>query len=386
MEANRSAKKRALLIRNAFSYDFGGGERFPIYLAQELEKNGWEAIIITAHHKILRLASQKNITTVKGWWWSRQDWSGAKILLTPAYLAWQLVLFCWYVQLFIRLKPDVIHPQSKDDFIAATLAGRLLGKRVIWTDHADLKYVYQNVTVPYKNLTGKLVKLCSRFAYAITLVSQSELSLIRNALHTKTLHSRYLVVYNGITEFTPPKIKRDPKDREVLVFCATSRLVAAKGIGELIDAFKQANSKGDMRLWLLGEGPDELKFKSLAANNPHISFLGFPDNSYSILQNADIFVHPSHHEGFSLSLIEAAMLSKPIIACNVGGNPEIITDGTNGILVPPKNTDALLRAMQKLASNPKLRTQFAQAARQTFERHFRFDTIVKKEFITLYEK
>lgn len=380
-----TAPKRAVLIRNANAFDFGGAERFVVALAQELIANGWDAQVVTAHKTIHAFATEQRVPVIWGRWWSRQDWSGSKILLAPLYFVWQIRLTFWYVRLFRRLKPSLVHAQGKDDFIAATIAGRLVGARVIWTDHADLKYIYQNVRTPIKNPVGKLVYACSRLAHAITLVSKSERQLVSKALG-KPLSKKYQVIYNGITDLKPNAKKRTEPDQKAMVFCATSRLVTAKGIGELIQAFNTLpQERGAYRLWLVGDGPEQKRFKARAGNNPNIVFVGHTNNPLDYVAACDIFVHPSYHEGFSLSIVEAAMLSKPIIACNVGGNPEIIHDGVNGLLVPAKDAKALAAAMQSLATNPAFRTKLAAAARTTYEQNFRFDTIVKQHFLPLYE-
>lgn len=378
--------QRALLIRNAAAYDFGGAERFVVSLAEQLERNGWDATVLTAHAKIRKLAHEQGVKVRRGWWWSAQNWSGARILLTPAYFAWQIVLTVWYLQLLLRLRPDVVHAQSKDDFLAATFAARLLGKRVVWTDHADLKYVYRNVTIPFKNPIGKLVRFASRFAAAITLVSDSERRLVQSALG-RPLPARYRTVYNGIVDHKQAPHKRKPEDARAIVFCATSRMVAAKGISELIQAFSAISGKSSAyRLWLVGSGPEAERFKKEAAGNPDITFFGHTNKPLEYLAASDIFIHPSHHEGFSLSIIEAAMLGKPVIACDVGGNPEIITNGANGLLVPAMDADALAKAMEQLANSAPLRQKYGIAARRTYEQHFRFDTIVRAQLIPLYEQ
>lgn len=376
--------KKAILIRNAASYDFGGAERFVVSLSKELQSNGWETTVVSKHTKIRSHAVEEGQHTVKGPWLSHQDFSGAKMLLTPLYLLWQLYLICWYLVLFAKLKPDVVHPQSRDDFIGATLAGVLLGKKIIWTDHADLKYIYQNVTVWHKNPVGKLVRWCSTFASSITLVSKSEGQLISAQLAERKLPANYQVIYNGITDRQIPAYQRPTRDKNAVVFCITSRLVTAKGIGELIAAFKQIETD-NLRLWILGEGPEEATFKAQAAGDENITFFGFPPNSLSMLQSADIFVHPSYHEGFSISILEATMLGKPIITCRTGGNPEIVHDKQNGLLVPVKNTELLAAAMKQLADDAALRASLGKAARQTFEQSFQFNKIVKDEFIPLYE-
>ena len=383
---NTITRPKALLIRNAASYDFGGAERFAVSLAEQLEENGWDATVVTAHTQIRKFAAERGVRVHRGWWWGMQNWSGARIVLAPTYFAWQIALTIWYLQLLARLRPDVVHAQSKDDFIAATLAARLLGMRVIWTDHADLKYVFQNVTVPFKNPVGKLVRFASRFADTITLVSKNEKRLVASALGRK-LPAKYCVIYNGILDTPHAPKKRGAADKQAVIFCATSRLVTDKGIGELIQAFNTlSKSSNFFRLWLVGGGPEEARFKKAGGNNPYIKFVGHTNTPLEYLAASDIFVHPSYHEGFSLSIIEAAMLAKPVIACNVGGNPEIIEDKVNGLLVPEKDAGALASAMEQLANNAALRETYGNTARHTYEQQFRFDKIVKSQFIPLYEQ
>lgn len=173
---------RVLIVRNAFSYDFGGAEKLAVFLAREIIDNGHEATVVTAHEKIADFARGLGIPAIRGWWWSKQNWSGRNILLTPLYVLWLVVLFIRYSLMVMSQKPDVLHLMSKDDFIAGTLAGRFLKKRVIWTDCADLKFLYQNIRSPLKNPVGKLVYAMSRQADTVTLVSQSEKHLIEQVL------------------------------------------------------------------------------------------------------------------------------------------------------------------------------------------------------------
>ena len=79
------------------------------------------------------------------------------------------------------------------------------------------------------------------------------------------------------------------------------------------------------------------------------------------------------------------MLQLPIIATDVGGNPEIIHHNKTGLLVPSKNSVALHDAMEQLYSNSRLRVHLATAARRQYLASFVFHTIVKTQFIPLYE-
>lgn len=377
--------KRVLLIRNAYTWDFGGGERFPVLLAKELQKHGYKPLVVSRSSRLLGLASSTKLDKKLGWWWSYQNFSGMRVIFFPVYVLWQLLLFFWYMQLIIRVNPQIVHPQSRDDFIASTLAGRLLGKRVIWTDHADLKYVWQNYSIWYKNPVGSLVYQASKLAHHITLVSFSEKELIEAQLH-RQLPSKFEVIHNGVNTTKPVPVKRSLADKDSIIFVATSRLVAAKGIRELVEAFRELDETANVRLWLIGDGQGAGEFKLVAKGNPHTSFYGHQDKPLNYIAAADVFVHPSYHEGFSLSLVEAAMLGKPVIACDVGGNPEIIKDTVNGLLVPARDSKALENAMSKLANDIKLREKYGIAARKTYEKDFEFEKIVTERFIPLYEK
>ncbi|MBA3758507.1 glycosyltransferase [Candidatus Saccharibacteria bacterium] len=374
---------KALIIRNAYPFDFGGGERFPVDLASELAANNVSAIIVSRSKKLLDYARAQDIAHKRGWWLSRQNWGGWHTVLLPIYFAWQLVLVFWYLSLVIRNHIDVVHAQSRDDFIAATIAGRLLGRRVIWSDHADLKYIYANHRVWYKNPIGKIVYWLSRQTYAVALVSKNELKHIEESLG-RTVPDNYRVAYMGVPSTKVTPTRRALEDKHAIIFGATSRLVTAKGIGELIEAFTQLG-RPESRLWLFGEGLEAKRFETMASSNKRIVFWGFPPDTLSNLAACDVFVHPSYHEGFSISLIEAAKLGLPIIACDVGGNPELVTNEKNGLLVPAHDAQALAVAMEKLADNPDLRKAYGEASRKVYEANFIFENAVRERFLPLYE-
>jgi glycosyltransferase involved in cell wall biosynthesis len=246
-----------------------------------------------------------------------------------------------------------------------------------------LKYVFANHRTWYKNPVGKLVYLASTLTDHIIVVSKSEWTLIESALGKK-LSDRYVLVYNGIPSNQVVKpVMRPAKLRGKVIFCSTSRLVDAKGVRELITAFTRlAAELPNVHLWIAGDGPQAEEFKKLSTSST-IEFLGYLKNPLPCLAASDVFVHPSYHEAFSLSLVEATKLGLPIVACAVGGNPEIV-DETNGILVAAKNSDALYAAMLKLAEDSDLRKMYGDASRKRFEQDFAFETIVENEVIPLY--
>lgn len=371
--------KRVALIRNSYSFDIGGAEIFPVNLGKILVANDYEPFVLSANKRTLKMSSAANLNIARSPWWSFQNFSGLKMSLFPVYLLWIIILTLWYFIYFLHKHIDIVHPQSRDDFIASTFAARLLHRQIIWTDHADLKYVYMNHKKWYKNPVGKLVYMASKLADKVIIESHSEKSLIESSLSMK-LPDNYAVIHLGAIDNYKPTNRKDG----ALVLVSTSRMVKAKGIGELIEAFKLIDS-ADVILKLCGDGPDIDHFKSLANGIKNIEFLGHVDDVTDVLRNSDVLMHPSYHEGFGLSLVEAEMCGLPIIASNVGSIPEIVKDGTNGILVNPKSVEGLAAAMSLLVKDAELRTVMGKAGRKIFLKNFQFDIIVKEKFLPLYE-
>jgi len=108
----------------------------------------------------------------------------------------------------------------------------------------------------------------------------------------------------------------------------------------------------------------------------HVKFLPFTDDVPRLMAALDIFVLPSFSETFGLVVIEAMAMEKPVIATNAGGLPEIITDGKTGLLIAPRNVEAVANAIEKILDDEKLRTSLAHAARQEALRRFSMDSCV----------
>ena len=377
--------KKIAIIRNSQSDNLNGNDLFPIFLAEKLIKHNYTPIIISKSSKILSFARDKNIKTSSGRWLERQNWNGSRVLLLPIYVIWQIILTIWYFGLFTKNKIDIVNIQSRDDFIAATIAGRMLGKRVIWTDPQELKYIWDNVDRWFKNPVGKMVRWAARFAHKITVFSESERSLINeNIAAGGQVWQKIKVIYNGVDDLAD-KYKKVDHDKNFR-FCVASHLTIEKGIGEVINAFnKLSGDHKNIKLMIIGSGPDEVKFREEAEGNSNIEFLGYKEDLLPYIAKADLFIRPTYREGFSMALIEASMLSCPIIATAVGGNIEVIKNNETGILIHPKDALTLYDSMEKLFKDTNLRQKIANNARKQYEQKFQFDKIVTDEFIPLFE-
>ena len=168
-------KGRILLIRNTAPENYGGGESYQIILAKQLEKNDYQPIIVTSSNRLIEEANKANIKTIRAPYLKKQNWSGLSNLLLPIYLLQQKKLYSWYKKLIKEYRPTAIDIQSKDEWIAATKAGRKLKVQVLWTDHIDFRtWVLQNVEKRFKNYIGKQIIKLSKIPKAIIMISDYE--------------------------------------------------------------------------------------------------------------------------------------------------------------------------------------------------------------------
>lgn len=387
MATTKPARDTVLLVRNAAKSDFGGAETYPVSVASILSANGIRPIIASRSKKVLDHAKRNSVSTQRGWWWSRQNWSGRRILLVPFYIAWQFMLTLWYMQLIVKTNARALHIQSKDDFIAGTLAGRILGRRVIWTDHMDLRYVFENISQPFRNPVGKLVFWAARYADNIILISDNEHRLVTSHFkHKDDLSDKIVLIKNGVID-QYSKYPHSPSS--TFSFCLASRMVVNKGVGEAIRAYilfkKNWNQAQATTLDIYGDGADVKQFKSLASGHDDIVFHGHTTNAIAKIAASDVFILPSYQEGLSITLLEATMLGKAIIATDIDSNPEVIHDRSTGLLVKVRDVESLSEAMHELVSKPELLHRLEKGARSNFKQEFNLETVVINKIIPLYK-
>jgi glycosyltransferase involved in cell wall biosynthesis/peptidoglycan/xylan/chitin deacetylase (PgdA/CDA1 family) len=233
--------------------------------------------------------------------------------------------------------------------------------------HGQLKTIMQFITPKLKNIT------CPSQSIADQMVS--EFSTIKR--HTHVIKNgvnldRYLVS----TEEQKKELKQALGINEkTKVMISIGWLKPIKGHKYLLDAFSQFTSMctEDWTLILLGEGELELALKQQAESlgiAGKVIFVGVQKNVSEWLGASDLAVSATLSEGLSNALIEAAAVGLPIVATNVGGNPEVVEHGETGLLVAAKDSQALASAILAITSNSALNTLMGTQARKKAEVDF----------------
>jgi glycosyltransferase involved in cell wall biosynthesis len=199
----------------------------------------------------------------------------------------------------------------------------------------------------------------------------------------------YAVVPNGVdlTLFHPAEATR-ARQTGRLRCLAVARLVERKGLGELIRAFAQLE-RGRFELEIVGDGPDDRLLRDLAAGlgvAHEVRFVGSVDRAGVALRyrEADLFTLPSSAEAFGNVFAEALASGLPIVGSTVGGIPELVEHGTNGLLVPPGDPHTLAQAISYLADDPQLRAEMSSRNRAKAEATLQWAQVTKR-YLSIYE-
>jgi len=195
--------------------------------------------------------------------------------------------------------------------------------------------------------------------------------------------------------FAQPTISRAEARRqlevpsEAVVFGTIGRLAPTKGLSYLLDAFCTVRKRVPLaHLVLLGDGPSRAELEQIAARNDcpeAIHFLGYRPNIDQLLQGIDVFVLASVAEGMPRVVLEAMAAGVPCVSTNVGGIPEMLDQGAVGMLVPPRDSEALAYAMLAWVDLPDSERQARiERASEYARRHYSHDVLTNR-LAQLYE-
>ena len=166
------------------------------------------------------------------------------------------------------------------------------------------------------------------------------------------------------------------KRPEVFTFVFVGRVVRDKGINELVQAFVRLNAQEPAtRLILVGRFEDDLdpvlpQTRQTIEQNDDIEAVGSQADVRPWLAASDALVFPSYREGFPNVVLEAGAMGLPSIVTDINGSREIIVEGNNGVIVPPRDADSLYAAMMRFVQQPRQVAQMAANAREMIASRF----------------
>ena len=238
----------------------------------------------------------------------------------------------------------------------------------------NIRYIFTEHSTFNRRRTIKIFKIVDGFIYnryskIICSSKQVQNSLIKWIPKNK---EKTEVIHNGTPIHSKSYSHQLIKKYDILF---VGRLVHQKGIRFLLEAISilQNKYKKYIKAAVVGGGPLEKELKKMCEElkiNDSVEFLGIRRDIDQLMKSSKLFVLPSCWEGFGIVLIEAMKNRLPIVATNIGGIPEIITDGNEGILIPKANSEILANSINRLLENSELRNQFIQNAYKKVQNHY----------------
>lgn len=277
-------------------------------------------------------------------------------------------------KLFRKEKPDLVHTHA---CLSARIAARLTGvKTIVYTRHS--------VFAPDKHLTTPWAKFMHRLAdkfLSTGIIAVAEAAK-KNVTDTGISPDKVKVIYNGID--APAVLSEDEKaevrkqlgiPEGVPVISIIARLTAVKGHRYFIEAAEILKMMGVKAAFVIaGTGEEEQALKKYAEEKflgDTVIFAGFLEKVYELENVTDIQVNASYGtEAASLSLLEGMSLGIPAVVSDFGGNPELITSGVNGYVVPQKSAQAIAEHVYRLLSDKKLYGEISKCSKMIFEQKF----------------
>lgn len=321
--------------------------------------------------------------------------------ITPIFDLISLLNLFWY---FKKEKFDMVHTFTPKPGLIGQLAAKLAGVPIIVNTifgfyfHDSTSYLKRKFYILIEKISGSISDV-------IFFRNEEDFKTARIEKIGTATKNKYLGDGIDIVRFNPEKFSKEFIEEKkkklginlnVPIIGIVARLVKEKGYVELFLALKKVLEKFP-NVILLAVGPEDLTKKDAFSKDivkefgieKNVLLLGERTDVDELFSLMDVFVLPSHREGFSHSIMEASAMALPIIASDIRGCRGAIDHGSTGILIPPRNVESLANAIIYFLENPDIAKKMGQAASKKAEREFNESVIFEKteeEYRKLSEK
>lgn len=356
------SQMKILVITGIFPPDIGGPATYVPAVSRELAERGHEITVVTLSDKL-----------------SHDDRSyGFRVcrIRRGVFKPWRFLLTVLRILREGRTANVVF---ANGLYLEAVIANFILRKPLVqkivgdwaweratnkgWIDESFESFQARK-HVPRIELLKALRRFCARRANMVIIPSRY---LARAVVDWGVSESKTLVVYNAVESpssapFTIPLVTR-------FKVVTVGRLVSWKQIDFLIEAIAECEGAG---LVVVGDGPERDRLEAMARErlSQRVYFAGqrSKEETFALMAACDLFVLNSSYEGFPHVVLEAMCAGLPVVATNVGGTPELVRNGENGLLISPHANGDLAKTLMKLVTSSEERQRLAAGARETTQR------------------
>lgn len=283
-------------------------------------------------------------------------------------------------QEFRKEKPTIVHSITPKAGLLTMLAGKMAGVPIRMHTFTGLIFPTQAGV-----MQKLLIRMDQLLCWAATNIYPEGNGVKQDLIDYKITSKPLKVIANGnvngidLDYFDHAVVSLEDKSmlrsklnigEDDFVFIFVGRMVGDKGLNELVEAFPTIHEKNiNAHLLLVGNFERELdpllpQTEEVISNHPNIHAVGVKSNVKDYFAISDALVFPSYREGFPNVVMQAGAMGLPSIVTDINGCNEIIEEGTNGIIIPPKDVIALKNAMLEMIENKELYNHLKSNARE----------------------
>ena len=363
--------------------DIGGAEVLLLTFAKNVDKDKFKVIFCCIDEKGSLFEAIAN--------------EGVKIVcLKPTRYIYGCKRIFALMQLIKKENIDIVNTHLHTANYIGRLVAYMMGVKIICKAEHGYTGDYRKQDIINIPKYVKINMFLDRISDAIVYVSEAQL---RNSSN-KISNEKKIVIYNGLdTERFEFRNDRN-STRKALGLCDEDKVIGIvsnlhkyKGHIYILSSLEKILPFYPLlKLLIVGEGPEKSSLEKyvndLGIKN-NVIFLGGRKDVPELMRAFDILVVPSLFESFGMTLIEGMYSKLPIIGTNVGGIPEILKDGETGILIPPRDSEAIKNALLKLIENPALAKSMGERGREIVLSKFtgqRYAREMERLYISLLEE
>jgi len=393
MRYSRGMAERKKILYIITKSSWGGAQRYVYDLATNLPPERFDVVVAAGHPA----ATSGGRINNDGLLFERLANAGIRAIRLVALqrdiaIGKEIASLRELVRLFMTERPDIVHLNSSKIGALAAIAAKIAAIacrkkiRVAFTVHGW--GFYEDRSVLARAAIFAVSFISSFLQDAVITIDTADFHAAQRFIPARKLH----LIFNGLGDIdllprTAARIffaaARGRAPRPPTIFIgAVAELTKNKGITFLIDASKVIASSPappPFHLFIIGDGEGrdalEAKIRSMGLERI-VTLFGFNPDARRLLKGLDIFVLPSLKEGLPYAVMEAMSAGIPIITTRVGGLPDLITSGKDGMLVPPKDSAALARAIELLLRDAGMRARIGARAQEKIKTNFSFHAMM----------
>jgi glycosyltransferase involved in cell wall biosynthesis len=358
---------------------------FRLPLARALREKGFEVIFVCPYGEYVPKLKEE------GFCWIH--WAIVRRSLNPVR---ELIAILHLASIYQREQPQIVHHFTIKPNFYGSIAALLARRDKVINTFTGLGFLFSEhpLAIGLRSSVLPLAKLAFRASKGWSVFQNRQ--DLETCLRLRLVLPERVVVIDGsgidTRKFHPNHDSPPDNHEHPTVVLMAARLLWDKGVREFVEAARVLKARGlQVEFWLAGK-PDNgnpmcvpEEFLKEWQEEGLINWLGHRDDMPNLLQQVDIAVLPSYHEGVPRFLLEAAACGLPLVATDIEGCRVVVREGVNGFLVPPRNPTALADALERLLQDPSLRRRMGQASRHIAEVEFDERKVLAK-WLALYER